>query len=95
MPAQKPRLLKFSEFIVRNEQRTKLDQRSPESTRVANRQLSEQLVNDETIDYIHSQIPFDGDDDKKRQTVEDISTTLARFIDMGDVLIFAICVRAE
>ena len=65
------------------------------SVRMANRQLSEQLVNDETIDYVHSQIPFDGDDDKKRETVEDISATIARFIDMGDVLIFAICVRPE
>ena len=88
--AQKPRLLKFSEFIVRNEQKTKLDERLPGSIRVANRQLSEQLVNDEMIE-----LPFDGDDDKKHQPVEDISTTLARFIDMGDVLIFAICVRAE
>ena len=93
MIKKKPRLQRFSEFLIRDEKL--LVSSCLKSVRMPDRNLPEQLHQDQDINYIHSTIPFDGNDFEKLQAVEDISTTLAEYVGIGTVLIFAICVSPD
>jgi hypothetical protein len=88
--AHRPPLLSFSEFIARSKNRE-----LPESIRIANRQLAEEIVSDDTIDYCYSEIPLSADDTKKSEAVSEVAESIGRFVDLGNVLVFAICVRPE
>jgi hypothetical protein len=88
-----PRLMTFSEFLTRND--TGQDRRLPRSIRLANRQIAEEIVSDDTLDYVYSEIPFTTDDEVKRNAVDELTATIARFTEMGNVLVFGICVMPE